>query len=124
MTRRVHISTRKRVALFAAKGGICHLCEGKVHVTEAWDVSHVIPLELGGADNESNWDVAHRTCHRAHTAAVDVPTIAKAKRVEARHIGAKAPSRHKLQSRGFPKAPPQHRATSPLKRPLPERKNP
>jgi 5-methylcytosine-specific restriction protein A len=87
-TTRRHISTTKRVDLFKRMGGVCHLCHGKVNAGEGWDVSHVIPLELGGADDESNWDVAHRTCHRAHTAAVDQPAIAQAKRREARHIGA------------------------------------
>jgi 5-methylcytosine-specific restriction protein A len=68
MSRR-HISTTARSKLFLAKGGICHLCGGKVQVGQAWDVSHVIPLAIGGPDDATNWDVAHRKCHRAHTSA-------------------------------------------------------
>jgi 5-methylcytosine-specific restriction enzyme A len=90
--KRRHISTTSRLKLFLEKKGVCHLCLGKVSKGEAWDVSHVTPLEMGGADDESNWDVAHRKCHRAHTATVDVPMIAKAKRREAKHLGAKAKS--------------------------------
>lgn len=101
MTKRRRISTKDRVALFEREGGICHLCKGLVHAGEAWDVSHDIPLELGGADDEINWKVAHRKCHREHTRTVDVPNIAKAKRMQARHIGAKAPSSRPIQSAGF-----------------------
>lgn len=92
MSRR-SISTKERVRLFELHGGICHFCEGKIHVGEAWDVSHVIPLAIGGEDDDVNRMPAHRKCHRAHTAAIDAPRIAKSKRVRAKHIGAKAPSR-------------------------------
>jgi hypothetical protein len=60
-----------------------------IFVGQAWDVSHEIPLELGGADDDANRRAAHRKCHRAHTAAVDLPAIARAKRVQANHHGAR-----------------------------------
>ena len=91
MANRRRISARDRTALFAREHGTCHMCGGIVHAGEAWDVSHEIPLALGGADDESNWKVAHRKCHRVTTATVDVPNIARAKRREARHIGASKP---------------------------------
>ncbi len=105
---RKRISTRARVALFERKNGICHMCGGKVLAGEAWDLSHVIPLEIGGADDESNWDVAHRKCHRVQTSKVDIPLIAKTKRQHASHIGAK------LSGQGFRKSEPQRRATRPV----------
>lgn len=110
MKKRRKIPTRERVELFNAKGGVCHLCGGKVHPGEDWDISHVIPLELNGADDLTNWDVAHRKCHRVHTAEVDQPMIAKAKRQEAFHIGAKS------RGSGFNKAEPQRRASKPLRK--------
>jgi len=75
------------VALFTKHGGVCHICGGKINVGEGWDVEHVIPFAMGGEDSESNWAPAHRNCHRTKTTN-DVGKIAKAKRSEARHIGA------------------------------------
>jgi len=68
----------------------------KVSPGEEWDVSHDIPLEAGGKDDESNWLVAHRKCHRVHTSTVDMPLIAKVKRIHQNHIGAKLKSRNQL----------------------------
>jgi 5-methylcytosine-specific restriction protein A len=92
VTDRRRLSTTKRLALFQDKKGICHMCKMPIKVGEAWDHSHVIPLALGGADDESNWDIAHKKCHRTHTSEVDIPTIAQAERREAVHVGAKQPS--------------------------------
>ncbi len=91
---RKHLSTKERLRLFTLHAGTCHFCNGKIDGTrEAWDISHEIPLELCGADDDVNRKPAHRKCHRAHTSAVDVPAIARAKRREAKHIGATKPKR-------------------------------
>lgn len=87
--KRARLSTSARVRVFEAAGGVCHLCGGKIHIGEGWDVSHEIPLALGGLDAAKNMLPAHRKCHRRHTADVDIPDIAKAKRREAKYIGAK-----------------------------------
>ena len=88
MTARRSLTTAARVRIFQHNDGICHMCGGRIGVGDAWDVSHEIPLELGGADDDTNMRPAHRACHRAHTAAVDIPDIARAKRREAKHLGA------------------------------------
>ncbi len=87
MTKRRHWSGSARLALFLKHAGICHLCGGKIHVGEAWEVSHDIPLELGGADDDTNAKPAHAKCHRRHTSERDIPAIAKAKRRERKHLG-------------------------------------
>jgi len=101
ITRR-RISARDRASLFEREKGVCHLCGGLVHAGEAWDVSHEIPLACGGADDETNWKVAHRKCHKVHTAKVDAPMIAKVRRQHQTHIGASTPA-GLIQSRGFAK---------------------
>ena len=91
MTRR-HISTTERVRIFRDAGGRCHICAQPITVGDPWDVEHVIPLALGGADGGDNLAPAHVACHRSKTA-TDAGDTARAKRREAKHIGADAPSR-------------------------------
>jgi len=100
--KRVRITAKMRADIFMRHGGVCHLCSMKVVPGQDWDVSHEIPLEAGGNDDESNWLVAHRSCHRQHTAKVDAPLIAKVKRIHQRHIGAKK-SRNPLPGGRFSK---------------------
>lgn len=88
MTRR-RIPTRERVAIFEREGGRCHLCQMRVEAGQEWDVSHEIPLEMGGEDGGLNLRIAHRRCHRVHTAKVDAPRIAKTRGQRAAHLGAK-----------------------------------
>lgn len=93
---RRNLSTRDRLKVFQAAGGVCHLCGLKIDAGQEWDVSHELALAIGGADDFSNMLPAHRRCHRQHTATVDAPRIAKTKRQHAMHIGAKPPSRNPL----------------------------
>ena len=85
---RKSISTKKRVALFQKRDGICHICGGKIHVGEQWELEHQIPLSMGGEDVESNWYLAHTKCHKTKTKE-DMGNLSKAKRREAKNLGAK-----------------------------------
>ena len=96
MTTRRHISTTERTEIFRDAMGVCHLCGSKIDGTrEGWELEHIIPLAMGGSDKRDNLRPAHVKCHRVKTTE-DVGNIARAKRREARHIGAKAPSRNPL----------------------------
>ncbi|MCO5092630.1 HNH endonuclease signature motif containing protein [Bosea sp. (in: a-proteobacteria)] len=99
------LSTRDRLRIFTLHGGVCHFCGGRIQVGEAWDVSHDRPLALLGEDDDDNRKPAHRKCHRRHTAEVDQPAIAKAKRREARHLGAARKPRTIRQWRKFDGTP-------------------
>jgi 5-methylcytosine-specific restriction protein A len=94
MTRR-HISTSERVRIFSKAGGRCHICDCDIRVGDKWEVEHVIPMAQGGADEGDNLQPAHVSCHKAKTRA-DAADTARAKRQEASHIGARAPSRTPL----------------------------
>lgn len=94
--KRRHIPTKARVELFVAHDCRCHICGHRIDgARERWDVEHIIPLALGGEDARSNWAPAHVACHREKTKQ-DAADIGRARRVHARHIGAKAPSRNPL----------------------------
>lgn len=86
---------KRRLAVFEAHKGTCHLCGDKIDGTrEAWELEHVIPLAMGGDDDETNVAPAHKSCHAAKTV-IDAGNLAKANRVRAKHYGAHV-SKHPL----------------------------
>lgn len=91
MTERRSISPMRRLKIFEANGGRCHLCERTIRAGEPWDVSHDRPLALLGADDGDNLKVAHRTCHKVRTGE-DMAQITKAKRQKLKSLGIKRPS--------------------------------
>lgn len=91
MTKRKNWTPLRRMRLFDAHGGICHICGREIDgVREGFEVEHLIPLAMGGDDDESNCAPAHVACHREKTA-TDKGQIAKANRVRAKHNGAWRP---------------------------------
>lgn len=85
-------NAKERARLFNLFEGKCYLCKGQIDGTkEAWEIEHVIPIAQGGEDEDSNLQLAHAKCHKAKTAE-DMGNIARAKRREARHTGAKVSS--------------------------------
>lgn len=65
---------------------LCNLCGLPVYPGDAWDESHFpIPKALGGTET----GIAHLRCNRDHGAKIVTPTVAKAKRVRQKHIGAR-----------------------------------
>lgn len=87
MTRK-SLSRSQRVRVFDSAAGVCHLCGQRIQVGQPWDVEHVKPLHMGGADEPSNMRPAHVHCHRIKTSG-EATIRAKTDRVRAKHIGAK-----------------------------------
>lgn len=115
------IPQRVRVRVFLDHEGRCWLSGRKIAPGEPWDLDHKIALINGGEHRESNLAPALRDKHRAKTAE-DVAEKAKTYAIRSKHYGAKKPP--SIQSRGFDKAPPQRRASSPLRqdKQLPQRR--
>src|SRR5260370_440643 len=86
-TRRGTMSPARRLRIWEAHGGMCVLCAKKIDgVREPWTIEHIRALGLGGEDADENCGPAHEDCRRKKDKA-DVASIAKAKRVKAKHIG-------------------------------------
>lgn len=88
---RQEFTAKTKLAAFDASGGCCVSCGCKLIGGRSPEYDHRIPCALGGDNSVENCDVLCRPCHRAKTSGADVPTIAKAKRVRAKHVGAKKP---------------------------------
>lgn len=91
MTRR-EFPAKVKAAEWLAAGGRCRDCTAKCGPGNA-EYDHAIADGLGGAADAQNCRLLCRACHAVKSATHDTPAIAKAKRREAAHIGAKAPSR-------------------------------
>lgn len=87
----------QRLKIFEAAKGVCHICEQKIQVGEAWDVEHKRPLSMGGTNDPANVAPAHLKCHSAKSGK-ETTDRAKCDRIRAKHIGAHKPS-------GFRKLP-------------------
>lgn len=89
-THRKRLTPRQRLSVWEREKGICCICHAPIDgVREKWIVEHVIALELGGLDDESNMAPAHKACAAAKTGGKDGDhaRAAKAKRAKRRHIG-------------------------------------
>ena len=90
------ISPRKREGIISRLGGKCVQCGSN----QLLHIDHIIALENGGADDETNFQLLCHPCHKIKTKS-DVKIIAKVRSVRQKYEAPKQPS--KLQSRGFPK---------------------
>jgi 5-methylcytosine-specific restriction enzyme A len=94
-------STTVRKRVLKRFGNECQMCRREIDV-KGFDLDHHIPLAIGGEDVEENLRPLCTPCHRLKTKG-DLSDVAKAKRREAAHLGAKAPSRRPLPGgRGSP----------------------
>jgi 5-methylcytosine-specific restriction protein A len=107
--KRKPLTRRQRVDAHDKHGGTCCVCLLPIPPGEPFIDEHIIPLELGGKNDDSNRGIAHYPCAKAKTK-LDAKLIAKASRRRAKHLGfkkhgRKIPSRPFPSSRGFEKRP-------------------
>lgn len=76
-------------------------CESCGVLCKNFQIDHIIPDGLTGEPTFENSKLLCLECHGAKTKN-DVKSIAKAKRIEAKHLGVKKPTQ-KIKSRGFAK---------------------
>lgn len=130
MTRREFTRAQKAQMLKRASDASGQIwCEGcGLNITgKAVEFDHTIPEAMvidktKALTIEDGKALGRDCCHRAPggKTAQDQADIAKAKRREAKHAGIRPPSQ--IKSRGFGKAEPQRRASSPLSKQLPARR--
>lgn len=94
--RREFSTQTKRDAYERSEG----LCEGILSSGERCNVNlkhkphhydHIVPDGIGGKNDLQNCQVLCKPCHKAKTDKIDIPIIAKSKRVRDRHSGIKKP---------------------------------
>jgi 5-methylcytosine-specific restriction endonuclease McrA len=97
----------------STKDGVvyCDLCSLPCR---KWEVDHIRADGLLGEPTFDNSRLLCVPCHKEKTLS-DVKAISKAKRVEARHLGAAQPKK-KIQSRGFQKKEPKEKIPFPPRR--------
>lgn len=85
---RRRLTRAQKVRVFDDARGICHICNSKIFTEcgERWEVEHVKPLWLGGADDFDNMAPAHVRCHRGKTGD-EASVRGKLSRTRANHLG-------------------------------------
>jgi 5-methylcytosine-specific restriction protein A len=94
------LTRKQRVEAHDLHGGICCVCGLPIPRGEPFIDEHIIPLGIGGSNEQSNRGMAHLPCAKAKTRK-DQNMIAKAARVRAKHLGIRKRGGRKIRSRGF-----------------------
>jgi hypothetical protein len=61
--RRLHISQATRAQLLRDSDSVCGVCTKRKRVPDGFEIHHLIPLALLGADSPANWVVACHDCN-------------------------------------------------------------
>ena len=62
------MTAQRRARIFEAGGGRCAVCSRKLGPADDWDADHLIAMENGGTDDDSNLRVVCEWCHDSKTA--------------------------------------------------------
>lgn len=105
------IPDRVQLRVYDRAEGKCIAC---TLTATSYECDHVIPIVLGGENRESNLQLLCVPCHKVKTK-LDVKLKSIVARKRAKHLGITS-KRATIQSRGFPRAAPQHTASRPIEK--------
>lgn len=67
--KRGSMTEQRALKIFEAHGGRCSgPCARKLMPQDDWDVDHIVALENGGTDDDSNLQILCEWCHKPKTA--------------------------------------------------------
>lgn len=112
-TKRKKIGRKEATKIFLAHNGMCCNCGRQISVTEDWFIEHVDSLILGGAEDADNRRPSHVKNCKAEKDAADAAARAERDRIVTKNWQRPEEDQQPAH-RGFPKAKPQRRATTPL----------
>jgi 5-methylcytosine-specific restriction endonuclease McrA len=99
MTCRRYLTAKAKAEIYWAQYENCDECGDDVTLGNIeWD--HILPLCLGGSNDEDNWHGLCRKCHAKKTRH-EAAMRAKADRIRKAWLGEKKRRGRKMQSRGF-----------------------
>jgi 5-methylcytosine-specific restriction protein A len=101
MERRRALSKAAQERVIANQAGLCAACDCDL-AQEPVEFDHVLPLSLGGTNDETNFEALHRSCHKEKTRG-DKSRIAKADRQRKAHETGRGRARKgpRLQTKPF-----------------------
>lgn len=82
---RGRMSPQRIAKIFLARDGRCHKCGRALRPGDDYDIDHIIALENGGTDEDSNLAPCCDWCHSEKTAE-DHATAGHGRRMAARHV--------------------------------------
>lgn len=89
--KRREFADKVKLAAFHRAAGRCEKCSARLFIGK-FHYDHVLPDAMGGEPTIDNCAVLCIACH-AGKSATDANKLAKVRRVRAKHIGARKPSR-------------------------------
>lgn len=85
---RQEFPSKVRLARWEHAAGLCEDCGVKIRAGNGPHYDHSTPDVVGGPPTFDNCRVLCRTCHGVKTSTVDIPAIARTKRIRNKHINA------------------------------------
>lgn len=79
------MSPQHRAKIFAERDGRCHVCTRRLTARDHWDVDHILALERGGTDDDTNLAPICEVCHDKKTGG-DHAAAGHNRRVYTKHV--------------------------------------